>query len=169
MYDISCADTFHHLPFWLGEVKKHAKEDVYCLLVGNKSDLRDKKKRRKEERKGRKESGQERKVLEESGKEERKGMMESETEENMVTKESGKQFADENSMPFLESTATDWDNIYELFAQLAKTLLDKKLIPASDTPHEEASDTQEMGTVDLVYGDKNQKKHGRKCCGKVKH
>ena len=62
---------------------------MYCFLVGNKSDLRNKKKRSmKESRKA------------------KKGTMESEKEESMVAKELGKQFADENGMPFLESTAT---------------------------------------------------------------
>ena len=77
----------------------------------------------------------------------------------MVAKELGKQFADENGMPFLESMATDWENINELFVQLAKTLLEKKL-----TLHEEARDTQEQGTVNLEERHKNPKKHDIKCC-----
>ena len=45
----------------------------------------------------------------------------------------GKQFADENGMPFLETSAKNYENIDALFLQLAKTLrdthVDKKLKP----------------------------------------
>lgn len=155
VYDIGRAETFYHVPYWLEEVKKYAKEGVHCLLVGNKSDLRDKKKQRKEVLK--------KKATVVPGKV-------SETEESMVTRKSGEQLAEKNGMPFVESTATDWDNINELFVQLAKTLLDKK-----QTPHEKASDTQERcgiqkartqesKNVNLVGGDENPQNCGPMCC-----
>ena len=109
VYDIGCANSFSNVPYWLGEVREYAEEGVHCLLVGNKSDLPDKK--------------------------DKQGKCAKRGEVREVTTESGRQFAYENAMPFVESTARDWHNINELFVQLAKTLLDKKL-----TPREEASD-----------------------------
>ena len=136
----------------MGELKKYAKEDVRCLLVGNKSDLPSK-------------PGK-------SGKPYKKG------EVREVTTEYGKQFADENGMPFMESTAINRENINELFVQLAQTLLEKK-----PTPPEEESDIQEesateeassihessaileSSTVDIVVLDGCKKpKRRRKCC-----
>lgn len=144
VYDISRTDTLKNLKeYWLKEVKKHAKEDVHHLVVGNKSDLRDKKKQKKEERKAMKESEQERKE------EEEKGTMEPEMEENkvtkeFVTKESGKQFSEEEGIPFMETSARDWDTINELFVQLAKRLLEKKPAPHGEEKDiQEASDTKE--------------------------
>ena len=50
-----------------------------------------------------------------------------------ITPELGRQFAKENDMPFLETSAKNSDNIVELFLQLAKTLreshIDRKLKP----------------------------------------
>lgn len=41
-YDISDASTFNNLPKWLNIIRRDAEYDVNILLVGNKSDLTDK-------------------------------------------------------------------------------------------------------------------------------
>ena len=40
VYDITRGITFENLEKWLKELKSFASEDITCLLVGNKSDLR---------------------------------------------------------------------------------------------------------------------------------
>ncbi|CAE7560706.1 ypt-1 [Symbiodinium sp. KB8] len=42
VYDITDAETFANVKTWLGEIEKHGTEGVKTLLVGNKSDLEDK-------------------------------------------------------------------------------------------------------------------------------
>ena len=139
MYDIGCANSFSNVPYWLGEVREYAEEGVYCLLVGNKSDLPDK------------EDTLQRKFN-------KKGTLEKDVVQvREVTTESGKHFADENGLPFVESTARNWDNVNQLFVQLARTLLNKKL-----TSYEESA-SQESNIVDLK--EKGKKNGGRrKCC-----
>ncbi|KNC55613.1 Rab11-1a [Thecamonas trahens ATCC 50062] len=39
VYDISSADSFDNAEFWLKEVRKHSSQEIVILLVGNKSDL----------------------------------------------------------------------------------------------------------------------------------
>jgi len=39
VYDISSRDSFENAEFWLEEVKKHSASDIVILLIGNKSDL----------------------------------------------------------------------------------------------------------------------------------
>ena len=68
-----------------------------------------------------------------------------------ITEDLGQQFAKENGMPFLETSAKNSDNIDELFLQLAKTLrdlhVDKKLKspnhPSSRPPDTVSLPTQE--------------------------
>ena len=49
IYDISNKDSFIHLECWINEINLYKKEDVICLLVGNKIDLEDKRQVLKEE------------------------------------------------------------------------------------------------------------------------
>jgi Ras-related protein Rab-1A len=42
VYDITDAETFANVKQWLGEIEKHGTEGVRTLLVGNKSDLEEK-------------------------------------------------------------------------------------------------------------------------------
>lgn len=39
VYDITDPDSFHNIPNWINEVRKHAGPNVVRLLVGNKCDL----------------------------------------------------------------------------------------------------------------------------------
>lgn len=41
-YDITRNDTFTNLIEWLGEIKEHASADVRVYLIGNKSELAEK-------------------------------------------------------------------------------------------------------------------------------
>ena len=42
VYDISHKSTFDNVDKWIDELKNHGSEDVFIMLVGNKSDLKDK-------------------------------------------------------------------------------------------------------------------------------
>ena len=42
VYDISRKNTFDNVDKWINELKNNGSEDVYIMLVGNKSDLKDK-------------------------------------------------------------------------------------------------------------------------------
>ena len=44
VYDITDRDSFENLNSWLIEIEKNANKNVYKLLIGNKSDLEDKRK-----------------------------------------------------------------------------------------------------------------------------
>ena len=49
VYDISRRCTFDNVDKWIGELKNNGSEDVYIMLVGNKSDLKDKREISEEE------------------------------------------------------------------------------------------------------------------------
>jgi len=49
VYDVTDRDTFEHVKQWLQEIDRYANEHVNKLLVGNKSDLEDKRQVSKEE------------------------------------------------------------------------------------------------------------------------
>lgn len=70
-----------------------------------------------------------------------------------ITSEHGKQFSQENGMPFLETSAKSSNNIDELFFQLAKTLkdlhVDKKLKSPSSVGGAAAS-SRKLDTVSLT-------------------
>jgi small GTP-binding protein len=42
VFDITAKDSFDHVKYWLGEIKKNGNDFVPKVLVGNKSDLEDK-------------------------------------------------------------------------------------------------------------------------------
>ncbi|KAJ6822451.1 ras-related protein Rab11D-like [Iris pallida] len=42
IYDITKRQTFDHIPRWLEELRSHADKNIVIMLVGNKSDLDDK-------------------------------------------------------------------------------------------------------------------------------
>ena len=45
MYDITRRDTFTHIETWLSEVKEHGNPDMIIMLIGNKADLAETKRR----------------------------------------------------------------------------------------------------------------------------
>lgn len=76
----------------------------------------------------------------------------------------GGQFATENDMPFLETSAKNSDNIDELFLQLAKTLreshVDKKLKPHSSG----SGSTKQPNTVSLTPKNEQSSSSSGGCC-----
>jgi len=38
VYDITNAESFHKLEFWINEMKENAKHNIVLILVGNKND-----------------------------------------------------------------------------------------------------------------------------------
>ena len=40
IYDISNLESYQNIDYWIQEIKRFNKDDIYILLVGNKSDLR---------------------------------------------------------------------------------------------------------------------------------
>lgn len=81
-----------------------------------------------------------------------------------ITAELGKQFAQENDMPFLETSAKNSNNIDELFLQLAKTLRDVHVDKKLKNPNAGggAGSSRQPNTVSLTKGDDEGKKGG--CC-----
>ena len=49
IYDITSRDSFKELENWLGEVERHASSQVLKILIGNKSDLEEKREIQKDE------------------------------------------------------------------------------------------------------------------------
>ena len=41
VYDITEKESFHHIEFWLNELKKEAPESILLVLIGNKNDMND--------------------------------------------------------------------------------------------------------------------------------
>lgn len=41
VYDITNQESFDHVKYWLGEIKKNGNEEVHKVIVGNKADLED--------------------------------------------------------------------------------------------------------------------------------
>ena len=77
----------------------------------------------------------------------------------------GKQFADENGMPFLETSAKNSDNIDALFLQLAKTLRDSHVDKKLKTPHSVGGASAKPNTISLTRGaEKKTESSGGGCC-----
>lgn len=49
VYDVTSLSSFQHVSNWLKELKQYADSNIVILLVGNKTDLKDKREVRKEE------------------------------------------------------------------------------------------------------------------------
>lgn len=84
-----------------------------------------------------------------------------------ITSEHGKQFAQENGMPFLETSAKSSNNIDELFLQLAKTLrdlhVDKKL-KSPNAAGSGAASSRKLDTVSLTQKEQSGSSGGGGCC-----
>lgn len=49
MYDVTSLQSFQSVAKWLKELKQYADSNIVILLVGNKSDLKDKREVKKED------------------------------------------------------------------------------------------------------------------------
>ncbi|KAF9905673.1 GTP-binding protein of the rab [Lobosporangium transversale] len=86
VYDVTDQDTFANVKQWLAEIDRYASEGVNKLLVGNKSDLTDKK---------------------------------------AVEYTTAKEFADQLSISFLETSAKSATNVEQAFMTMAKQIKDR--------------------------------------------
>ncbi|KAG0017832.1 GTP-binding protein of the rab [Entomortierella chlamydospora] len=86
VYDVTDQDTFSNVKQWLAEIDRYASEGVNKLLVGNKSDLTNKK---------------------------------------VVEYTVAKEFADQLSIPFLETSAKSATNVEQAFMTMAKQIKDR--------------------------------------------
>ncbi|KAF9313067.1 GTP-binding protein of the rab [Podila horticola] len=86
VYDVTDQDTFANVKQWLSEIDRYASEGVNKLLVGNKSDLTNKK---------------------------------------VVEYTVAKEFADQLTIPFLETSAKSATNVEQAFMTMAKQIKDR--------------------------------------------
>ena len=84
VFDLSDKKSFISITEWLKQIEKHAKENVFKFLVGNKSDL---------------------------------------VEQRKVSYDEAKQYADEDELPYIETSAKEGININELFDSSIKSFL----------------------------------------------
>ena len=49
MYDITRRDTFNHLTTWLEDARQHSSSNMVIMLIGNKSDLEERREVKREE------------------------------------------------------------------------------------------------------------------------
>jgi Ras-related protein Rab-1A len=100
VYDVTDQDTFSNVKQWLQEIDRYACEGVNKLLVGNKSDLTNKK---VVEYTVRRESGFTTWAL------------------PLITRiQVAKEFADQLTIPFLETSAKNATNVEQAFLTMAK-------------------------------------------------
>jgi len=96
LYDLTSRDAFENVSQWLKDARELARSDIACVLVGNKTDLKD---------------------------------------DREVETEEGARFAEENGIPFFETSAVSGENVHEVFQTLSKNILTKiegGLIDASE-------------------------------------
>ena len=103
VYDVTDGETFSNVKGWLQEIERYASEDVKKLIIGNKSDL---------------------------------------VEKKVIEYSVAKEFADNLSIPFIETSARDATNVEEAFNLMAKTIKDDV-----DSQPEEASNGTKASTV----------------------
>ncbi|KAI0035741.1 P-loop containing nucleoside triphosphate hydrolase protein [Vararia minispora EC-137] len=96
VYDVTDNDTFTNVKQWLQEIDRYASEGVNKLLVGNKSDLTSKK------------------VVEYS-------VAKARSNSTLLSLE----FADQLSIPFLETSAKNATNVEQAFLTMAKQIKDR--------------------------------------------
>eukprot|EP01124_Arcella_intermedia_P023692 TRINITY_DN3817_c0_g1_i1.p1 TRINITY_DN3817_c0_g1~~TRINITY_DN3817_c0_g1_i1.p1 ORF type:complete len:143 (+),score=32.08 TRINITY_DN3817_c0_g1_i1:235-663(+) len=41
VYDVTQRNTFNHIRYWLSEIRNHGREGFYTIIVGNKTDMND--------------------------------------------------------------------------------------------------------------------------------
>ncbi|KAH9914488.1 GTP-binding protein ypt1 [Epithele typhae] len=85
VYDVTDGETFSNVKGWLQEIDRYASEGVKKLIIGNKSDL---------------------------------------VEKKVVEYSMAKEFADQLSIPFVETSAKNSTNVDEAFSMMAKTIKD---------------------------------------------
>jgi len=117
VYDITDKESFDNVRQWLFEIDRYASENVCKLLVGNKSDLSNKR---------------------------------------AVEYDAAKAFADELTIPFLETSAKNATNVEQAFLTMAAQIKNK--MQSNPPPTARTKNLTELGNSQPV----NQKSGG--CC-----
>jgi len=112
VFDITDAESFENVKDWLQEIDNYACENVNKLLIGNKSDLADKR---------------------------------------AVTAETAAEFAEENGMTYLETSAKDNLNVTQSFETLAGEISERiASAPAEADDEDMSADKAEFGRGESV-------------------
>ncbi|WAQ85949.1 hypothetical protein PtA15_6A578 [Puccinia triticina] len=118
VYDVTDQDTFTNVKQWLHEIDRYACEGVNKLLVGNKSDL---------------------------------------TQKKVVEYTVAKDFADQLTIPFLETSAKSATNVEQAFLTMAKQIKDRTGSTTVNTGSNKA-------TLKVGAGQNVQQQQSSGCC-----
>ncbi|CCE62671.1 hypothetical protein TPHA_0D00270 [Tetrapisispora phaffii CBS 4417] len=108
VYDVTDQESFNSVKMWLQEIDRYATSTVLKLLVGNKSDMTDKR---------------------------------------VVEYDVAKEFAEQNKMPFLETSALDSTNVEEAFLTMARQI--KESISHQQQIEMKSGNDDKSGNVNL--------------------
>ncbi len=109
VYDITEKKTFYDVTSWLQDCRDMCYKNILIYLIGNKSDLEDK----------RQDMCYKNILIYLIG---NKSDLE---DKRQVTEEEGREFAEENNLVFFETSALNGNNIEEIFTQSATELVNK--------------------------------------------
>ena len=104
MYDVTDMDSFNNVKQWLQEIDRYATEGVNKLLVGNKSDMSDKK------------------VVDYTV---AKVPLENPFRASWKANATLQEFADSLSIPFLETSAKNASNVEQAFLTMARQIKER--------------------------------------------
>lgn len=110
MYDVTDQETFSNVKQWLQEIDRYASEGVNKLLVGNKSDLVNKK------------------AVDYKVAKVNRLLLNSLPELTHLVQQ---EFADQLSIPFLETSAKNATNVEQAFLTMAKQIKDRMGTPSA--------------------------------------
>ena len=112
VYDITKKSSFDHLKIWLDNVRENSSRNIKIILIGNKTDLEDKRE---------------------------------------VTFQEGEEFAKNNGLFFLETSAKNFININESFNKLTEEIYDNIEILEEE---EESKNSIKLEDVNSIINDK---------------
>ncbi len=112
VYDITKKSSFDHLKNWLDNIRENSSRNIKIILIGNKTDLEDKRE---------------------------------------VTFEEGEEFAKNNGLFFLETSAKNFININESFNKLTEEIYDNIEILEEE---EESKNSIKLEDVNSIINDK---------------
>ena len=112
VYDITKKSSFDHLKNWLDNIRENSSRNIKIILIGNKTDLEDKRE---------------------------------------VTFQEGEEFAKNNGLFFLETSAKNFTNINESFNKLTEEIYDNIEILEEE---EESKNSIKLEDVNSIINDK---------------
>lgn len=128
-YDITCRQSYEHVPQWLNSARSLAGPDVAVMLIGNKADQAD-------------EPG--------DGEKKRK-----------VTHLEASQFAQDNNLMMLETSAITGEYVEEAFIKVAKQVL----LRMRETGEGETAEQHRLSSPRVELNNQPANKRGCKCSG----